>query len=94
LRAVSGDVSVETVLARDGFSTGRRESFDELLGDYPAADVDLDFWTEAALLSAVGIDAVVIGPGDISVAHGPDEHVPAADLEWAIAMFTSLLAAV
>ena len=94
LRAVSGDVSVETVLARDGFATADRSTFDELLGSYPSADTDLDFWTEAAMLSAVGIDAVVIGPGDIAVAHAADEHVSAADLEWAVAMFTSMLAVV
>ena len=33
----------------------------------------LDFWTEAALYLAAGIDAVVIGPGDIAQAHAPDE---------------------
>jgi acetylornithine deacetylase len=92
LRTVSDDVSVETMLARDGFATRDRQGFSELLGDYPADWVDLDFWTEAAMLAAVGIDAVVIGPGDIGVAHAPDEHVSAADLEWAIAMFTSVLA--
>lgn len=94
LRAVSGDVSVETALARDGFATADRQPFDDLLGEYPTDHVSLDFWTEAALLSAVGIDAVVIGPGDIGVAHAPDEYVPASDLEWAIAMFTSMLAKV
>ena len=92
LRRVAADVSVETVLARDGFATSDRAAFDELLGDYPSADADLDFWTEAAMLSAVGIDAVVIGPGDIAVAHAADEYVPASDLEWAIAMFASMLA--
>lgn len=94
LRAVSGDLTVETVLAREPFATRDRDGFAQLFGDYPSGWVDLDFWTEAAYLSAAGIDAVVIGPGDIAVAHGPDEHVSAADLEWAIAMFGSILAKV
>lgn len=94
LRAVAGDLTVETALARDPFATRDRAGFEALLGDYPNDWGDLDFWTEAAYLSAAGIDAVVIGPGDIAVAHGPDEHVSAGDLEWAIAMFSSVLAKV
>jgi acetylornithine deacetylase len=42
----------------------------------------LDFWTEAALWEAVGIDAIVIGPGDIAQAHAADEFVELADLAW------------
>ena len=34
-----------------------------LLGARVGAPVDLGFWTEAALFSAAGIDAVVFGPG-------------------------------
>ena len=40
----------------------------------------VDFWTEAALLSAAGIPSIVLGPGDIAQAHGPDEWVAIADL--------------
>lgn len=42
--------------------------------------VDLQFWTEAALLAAAGIDAVVFGPGAIAQAHAPDEYVEVAQL--------------
>ncbi len=66
--------------------------FERLLGDRPGDFGPLDFWTEAALWSANGVDAVVIGPGDIAQAHGPDEYVPVEDLEWAIEMFTHVLA--
>ena len=51
----------------------------------------LDFWTEAALWMTAGIDAIVIGPGDISQAHAADEFVELADLEWATSMFRSFL---
>ena len=53
--------------------------------------VALDFWTEAALLEAAGIAAVVVGPGDIRAAHAPDESVTIDDLEWAAAMFADVV---
>ena len=52
--------------------------------------IDLMFWTEAAVLSAAGIDAVVIGPGDIAQAHGPDEWVEIEQLERAVKMFEKI----
>jgi acetylornithine deacetylase len=52
----------------------------------------VDFWTEAALLAAAGIDAVVVGPGDIAVAHAADEWVTVADLDWAVDLYAALLA--
>jgi acetylornithine deacetylase len=42
----------------------------------------LDFWTEAALWATAGVDAIVIGPGDIGRAHAADEYVELADLAW------------
>jgi acetylornithine deacetylase len=66
--------------------------FQAWLGDTVEAWVGLDFWTEAALYEAAGIDAVVIGPGDIRQAHAADEHVTLADLEWATDLYRSLFA--
>lgn len=51
----------------------------------------LDFWTEAALWSEHGKDAIVIGPGDIAQAHAADEFVSLDDLDWAIELFTAAL---
>jgi len=53
----------------------------------------LDFWTEAALYQAHGIDAIVVGPGDIGQAHAADEFVSLADLDWAVELYASLLTA-
>ena len=39
------------------------------------------FGTEAGLFAARGIASVVCGPGDIAVAHQPDEYVELAELE-------------
>jgi acetylornithine deacetylase len=52
----------------------------------------LDFWTEAALFASRGIDAIVIGPGDIAQAHAADEFVALDDLAWAVDVFGALLA--
>jgi acetylornithine deacetylase len=73
------------------FETQRPEEFVALLG--ARATVDLGFWTEAALLAQAGLDAVVIGPGDIAQAHAADEWVAIAELEAAVAMFTRVLEA-
>lgn len=62
------------------FATRDLASFRPLLGDHLARPIDLAFWTEAAMLSAAGIDAVVFGAGAIDVAHAPDEHVSLGDL--------------
>lgn len=79
---------------RSPFATADADRFRPLLDG--AADLDqalgLDFWTEAAVLSAAGIDAVVIGPGDIAQAHAADEHVPRADLAWAVDTYAALFA--
>lgn len=69
------------------FATRDHASFVPLVGERASSPIDLGFWTEAALLASAGIDAVVIGPGAIQQAHGPDEWVPLAELHEARAMF-------
>ena len=82
----SPDLQAEPFACRD------QHLFETILGGRPAEFGPLDFWTEAALWSAAGVDAVVIGPGDIAQAHAPDEFVPLDDLQWAIDLFTHVLA--
>lgn len=41
----------------------------------------VDFWTEAALFSAAGYNALVYGPGDIAQAHAADEWVSLEQLQ-------------
>ena len=36
----------------------------------------VDFATEGPFLNRLGMDTVILGPGDITVAHQPDEHLP------------------
>ncbi len=85
-------VSTRCVLDRPPFATLDPSRFTDLAGAAtPLPVVSLDFWTEAALWSGHGIDAVVVGPGDIAVAHGPDEYVTTDDLEWATAIFQRIV---
>lgn len=51
----------------------------------------VDFWTEAALFSAAGMDAIVFGPGDIAQAHAADEWVALAQLELAAGHYYRML---
>lgn len=53
--------------------------------------VDLPYWTEAALLSEAGINAVVYGPGDVEQAHKPNEYVPIAHLEIAAEIYAKAM---
>ena len=50
-----------------------------LLGGDPEVGV-VAYGTEAGLYQTAGIPSVVWGPGDIGVAHRPDEYVEVADL--------------
>jgi acetylornithine deacetylase len=75
------------------FATKDLASFEPLLGDAARAPVDLGFWTEAALLAASGVDAVVMGTGDIAHAHAPNEWVPLDELSRARDLFRSIFAA-
>lgn len=48
-------------------------ALEELTGH---AAVGVSFGTEAPFLAELGMSTVVLGPGDIAVAHQPDEHLP------------------
>jgi acetylornithine deacetylase len=72
------------------FQTRAPDAFVPLLGEPARRLLDLGFWTEAALLSAAGIDAVVFGPGRIEQAHAADEFVAVAELEAARDTFARL----
>ncbi|CAN5865872.1 acetylornithine deacetylase [soil metagenome] len=74
------------------FATRDLAAFGPLLGDIASAPIDLGFWTEAALFAAAGIDAVVLGAGDIAQAHGPDEWVLVEELSRTRDLFRAIFA--
>lgn len=95
MRAVSPDVSIETVaegavggLERDETSAAV-ELISGLLGE-PHRTVAA-FGTEAGIYQAAGIPAAVCGPGSIDVAHQPDEHVSLDQLEQCLGMMNGLV---
>jgi acetylornithine deacetylase/succinyl-diaminopimelate desuccinylase-like protein len=46
---------------------------------------------ETRIYSEHGIPAVAYGPGPMAVMHGPDEHVPLANLSEACAVYAAVL---
>jgi acetylornithine deacetylase len=105
MRAILGEMEAEArraaapdaidwsvTLENPPFATRDLSAFEPLLGERTRAPVDLGFWTEAALLGAAGIDAVVFGPGDIAQAHAADEYVDMTQLEAARDAFLAVLA--
>lgn len=52
----------------------------------------VSFGTEAPFLSKLGLDTVVLGPGDIDVAHQPDEYLGLDRIEPCLDVLTKLIA--
>jgi len=48
-------------------------------------------WTDAAHLVAAGTEAVVFGPGDLSLCHTPEERLPLSEAETALAVLRELV---
>ena len=85
MRSVHPEASIETevVCEIDGLEWDETspaiDLMRSLLGGDPPVGV-VAYGTEAGLYQAAGIPSVVWGPGDIGVAHRPDEFVEIADL--------------
>jgi acetylornithine deacetylase len=60
----------------------------ELTGHAPATAA---FATEGPFLSALGMDTVVLGPGDVAVAHQPDEYLDLATVEPTLGLVRGLV---
>jgi acetylornithine deacetylase len=88
--AIDRDLVIATTIDHAPFSC---DALAELVRPHVARVGSLDFWTEAALYQAHGIDAIVLGPGDIGHAHAADEYVALEDLDWAALLYARLLTA-
>jgi acetylornithine deacetylase len=44
------------------------------------------YGSDLRLLAAAGIPTLHVGPGDVKLAHAPDERVPVAEIEWVTRM--------
>lgn len=92
-RGTCPEARVETRLLNPPFATRELGAFRGWLGDVVDRPIDLAFWTEGAVLSEAGIDAVVFGPGDIAQAHAPDEWVAIDQLHRARDTFAAMFRA-
>ena len=64
----SANAQVEFPLDNPPFATRDLKGFVPLFAPAAQSPIDLAYWTEAAVLSEAGIDALVYGPGDIAQA--------------------------
>ncbi len=52
-----------------------------------ADPVGVTYWTDGAHLAANGIETLILGPGDIANAHGPNDHVKIDDIVTAASIY-------
>ncbi|MGA3351875.1 MAG: ArgE/DapE family deacylase [Acidimicrobiales bacterium] len=69
---------------KGGGSSGLERALNRAIADLGGTVAEyrrgMRFATDAAWYEAAGSAAVVFGPGDVTIAHRPDEHVPVSDL--------------
>ena len=86
-RAIDPTIVLATTVDHAPFQCAHPEALSALAKPFVSSIGQLDFWTEAALYMEHGIDAIVIGPGNIAQAHAADDFVSLDDLDWAVALF-------
>jgi acetylornithine deacetylase len=84
LRAVGGHADAFSGPTEAGFS----EAVETLCGCSAKSAL---FGTEAPYLAELGLQTLVLGAGDIAVAHQPDEYVTMAAVERATDVYTKLI---
>ncbi len=90
---VNPDITLTRLFHNPPFCTTHLPTFKERLGSHVQGFIPLQFWTEAAVISEAGINAIVLGPGNIEQAHGADEWISRDDLQWAVKLFTNIFEA-
>jgi acetylornithine deacetylase len=90
VRAAAEGAEIRVRVAHPSFATREPGYLEQILGAAPEL-VSVPFWTEAALFSEKGVNAVVYGPGDIDQAHAADESLDRRKLAASQAQFEKLL---
>lgn len=62
---------------------GEHAGSEPVFGAFPA-------WTDGGFFAGAGVPTVVLGPGDLALAHTPWESVPVAELEAAARIYAGL----
>ena len=57
----------------------------------PSDPVGVSYWTDGGHLAASGIETIVLGPGDIANAHGPNDRVEASALATSVTIYRDLV---
>jgi acetylornithine deacetylase len=84
---------VSLLYGLDGSADGPAARAAVALGAEPTRE-KVTYGTEAGIYEHAGMAAVVVGPGDIAQAHGTDEYVEVAQLEWCERFLRSAVRAV
>ena len=58
----------------------------------PDKPIGVTYWTDGGHLAAHGIETVILGPGDIAYAHGPNERVAVEELGQAADLYAAIVA--
>ncbi|MGE0312498.1 MAG: acetylornithine deacetylase [Lautropia sp.] len=94
MRAVSDecDIAIEEVVDSPGLDDeGNRHLANAIMPLCGClAPRRVSFGTEGGFLHAIGVPTVICGPGDIFVAHQPDEYVETAQLDRCLEMLEAL----
>jgi acetylornithine deacetylase len=76
---------VDAARADEGFETSPDSTLVTMLEELTGNEADtVAFGTEAARMTELGAEAVVLGPGNIRVAHRTDEFVPIDELQQCV----------
>ena len=81
--------NLDVIAALNPFKSRAPEKLSDICLGLPP--VDLPYWTEAAMLSEAGVNAVVFGPGHVDQAHKPNEYVEAEQLLMAAKVYSLAL---
>jgi len=83
---------VDAARADEGFETSPDSRLVQLLEELSGVEAGtVAFGTEAAQIAELGAEAVVLGPGDIRVAHRTGEFVPVDELERCVEILTKAI---
>jgi acetylornithine deacetylase len=85
---------VDAARADEGFETSQDSTLVKLLEKLTSLDSGtVAFGTEAAQMTQLGAESVVLGPGNIRVAHRTGEFVPVDELEKCVQILNSAIEA-
>jgi acetylornithine deacetylase len=96
MRKVSAecDIVIDEILDAPGLDERGNRHLAQAL--YPLCGCDkpgrVSFGTEAGMLQEIGVPTVVCGPGEIRVAHQPDEYVEGSQLAQCLSFLDTLAA--